>query len=326
MPNHVHTAAGELHRYAEPEETPALIQKWVDDFRRDMQRCAYPLPLFLAESHWRFVHIHPFDDGNGRTTRLLTNYALLRKKLPPIVIMNEDRDLYFSGLQHADQGHVLPLAQFMLENVLRSLTLAIRAARGESIREPQDIEKEVSLFAQRMRGPGPNISDVEKLEQVVHLHIRPTLDQLKDGLKPLESLFSSVYQSSGVKTRSVSMEIGGGNSFSARAWEQTKQRHITLPGFQLDNDRRVELKEEYRFNGYTGSGAGEFNLRLAIVWKLGGEGFSREIEISGNQLLDQTLHVRYSEVGSRDANMDHTVEVTCQRMMEEIENRSQEKI
>ena len=83
QPNHVRTATGELHRFAEPEETPPLMEEWTRDFRRDLERSAYPLPLFLAESHWSFLRIHPFDDGNGRTARLLANYALLRNNLPP---------------------------------------------------------------------------------------------------------------------------------------------------------------------------------------------------------------------------------------------------
>ena len=55
QPNHVRTVKGELHRFAEPEETPALMEAWTCDFRRDLKRTAYPLPLFLAESHWRFL-------------------------------------------------------------------------------------------------------------------------------------------------------------------------------------------------------------------------------------------------------------------------------
>ena len=79
QPNHVRTPTGELYRFAEPEETPALMEGWIRGFRRDLSRSAYPLPLFLAESHWSFVRIHPFDDGNGRTARLITNYVLLRQ-------------------------------------------------------------------------------------------------------------------------------------------------------------------------------------------------------------------------------------------------------
>ena len=140
LPNHVRTATGELHRFAEPEETPALMEEWTRDFQRDLERSAYPLPLFLAESHWRFIRIHPFDDGNGRTARLLVNYVLLRRDLPPMVIKSTDRDRYIGGLQNADVGRMLPLTQFMLENILWSLALAIRAAKGESIQEPEDID------------------------------------------------------------------------------------------------------------------------------------------------------------------------------------------
>ena len=138
QPNHVRTVTGELHRFAEPEETPALMEIWTRDFRRDMARSDCPLPLFLAESHWRFVHIHPFDDGNGRTARLIANYVLLRKNLPPMVIKSDHRDRYVGALQNADLGRVLPLARFMLENTLWSLATAIRAARGESIEGPAD--------------------------------------------------------------------------------------------------------------------------------------------------------------------------------------------
>ena len=139
-PNHVRTATGELHRFAEPEETAQLMEEWTRDFRRDLERSAYPLPLFLAESQWSYIHIHPFDDGNGRTARLLTNYALLRNNPPPIAIKSVDRDGYIGGLQNADVGRMLPLAEFMLENVQWSIELAIRAAKGESIREPDDID------------------------------------------------------------------------------------------------------------------------------------------------------------------------------------------
>ena len=132
QPNHVRTTTGELHRFAEPEDTPALMAEWIHAFRRDLERSDYPLPLFLAESHWRFLRLHPFDDGNGRTARLLSNYALLRRILPPIVIKSADRDRYISSLQSADVKRRMPLAEFMLENLFWSLELAIRAAEGES--------------------------------------------------------------------------------------------------------------------------------------------------------------------------------------------------
>ena len=142
QPNHVRTPTGELYRFAEPGETPALMEEWTRHFRRDMDRTACPLPLFLAESHWGFLRIHPFDDGNGRTARVLANYALLRRDLPPIVIKSEDRDRYISALQNADLGSTLPLARFMLENLRWSLGIGIRAAKGESIHESEDTARD----------------------------------------------------------------------------------------------------------------------------------------------------------------------------------------
>ena len=193
QPNHVRTATGELHRFAEPEETPALMERWTRNFQRDLRRSAYPLPLFLAESHWSFLRIHPFDDGNGRTARLLTNFVLLRSGIPPMVIKTAERDRYIGALQNADVGRMVPLAHFMLENVLWSIGLAIRAARGESIRETGDVDKEITLFVRRNRGDAPRASEVEVLDNVVRRWLRPTMERAETALEPLRELFQTHY-------------------------------------------------------------------------------------------------------------------------------------
>ncbi len=319
QPNHVRTATGELHRFAEPEETPPLMEAWTRDFRRDLDRSAYPLPLFLAESHWSFIRIHPFDDGNGRTARLLTNYALLRNNLPPIVIKSEDRDRYISGLQNADVGRMLPLAEFMLENVQWSLELGIRAAKGESLREPDDMDKEVELFVRRKRGPEPNKSDLEVLDSVFFMNVRSTLDKLENALDSLSQLFRDYLRVSYIGQH---QSIGGG-LFSVSDWERTKREHIVKRGFKLSDERQIELREEYRFNDYTGRGNSSFGLNLSVAWKLGGEGFSFEVEINGNPLTAIGHRIPYSELDGRGAEVDHTVDAICRCMMGKIVMQSQ---
>ena len=331
QPNHVRTATGELHRFAEPEETPALAEEWTRDFRRDLQRSlpvevsaqagVYPLPLFLAESHWRFIDIHPFDDGNGRTARLLTNYVLLRINLPPIVIRGDDRDRYISGLQNADLGRMLPLAQFMLENVLWSLQLGIRAVKGESIQEPYDMEKEIAVFVRGKRGRAPADSDVEALEKVVLMHVRPTLDKLQSGLDNLSQLFRTYSNTS-------YLAIGGSRVsmnrlFEPRNWESIKQDRIVKPGFYLDDERQVELGKESRFHSYTGSGNRDFNLMVSVVWKLGRERFSLMAAVDGKRLQDIGSSTLYSELDVHDAEVERTVDKICKAMMDEIDNRAQ---
>ena len=48
--------------------------------------------------HCNFEYIHPFADGNGRAGRTVLNYYLLLRNLPPIIIFEEDRKLYYEAL------------------------------------------------------------------------------------------------------------------------------------------------------------------------------------------------------------------------------------
>ena len=323
QPNHVRSSTGELHRFAEPEETPALMERWTRDFRRDLGRNAYPLPLFLAESHWSFLRIHPFDDGNGRTARLLTNYVLLRRGLPPIVIKSAERDRYIGALQNADVGRIMPLAGFMVENILWSLGLAIRAAKGESIREAGDVGKEVELFVRRTRAKAPKASDVELLDAVFHRWIRPTLDRAETALEPLRNLFHSTGWHSTTMVGRHGVQHGSHvNVFHRQHWKRTKQSHIVSPGFHITDEIPVELRHEYRLRRYTGRGARVFSLALLLAWKLDGKGVRFVAEIDGKPIVPAECRVRYSELSACSLEVDRTVDAISQAMMAEIERRS----
>ena len=52
----------------------------------------------LAEYHWHFERIHPFQDGNGRVGRLVLFRECLRHDILPFVIDNEHKMYYYRGL------------------------------------------------------------------------------------------------------------------------------------------------------------------------------------------------------------------------------------
>ena len=318
--NHVRTATGELHRFAEPEETPALMEEWTRDFQHDLERSAYPLPLFLAESHWRFLRIHPFDDGNGRTARLLANYVLLRRGLQPMVIKSADRDRYVSGLQNADVGRMLPLTQFMLENVLWSLALAIRAARGESIQEPGDVDREIAVFVRRNRGSASDASDIGVVDDVLSYSVRPTLEKLEGKLEPLRQLFHDSHRGSSLKT--VKNKVNSSTLFDKERWENTRQSYLERPGFKLQDQQQVKLRRNLKLIYYVGSGREGFSVSLSVTWKLGEEGFLFEVEIDEDALASIRRRIPYSELESHGSSIDGTVDEICKEMMNEIERRS----
>lgn len=56
-------------------------------------------PIELASFvHAEFVRIHPFQDGNGRTARLLLNFMLMKAGYQPVIIEAKDRPIYYESL------------------------------------------------------------------------------------------------------------------------------------------------------------------------------------------------------------------------------------
>ncbi|MXN79846.1 Fic family protein [Burkholderia sp. 4701] len=75
-----------------------------------------------AELHTRFVKIHPFVDGNGRTGRLLLNFELMKAGYPPAIIRKEDRLAYYDSLDIACvSGDYTDITRLVAESVQRSL-------------------------------------------------------------------------------------------------------------------------------------------------------------------------------------------------------------
>lgn len=83
--------------------------------------------------HHRFVHIHPFFDGNGRTVRLIMNLLLMKEGYPPAVILKNDRKKYYDALNQANKGSYGKLLLLVAQALERSLNIYLNAHPSESL-------------------------------------------------------------------------------------------------------------------------------------------------------------------------------------------------
>jgi Fic family protein len=101
-PNSVITRYGDRFEYASPEETPGLMTDLVDWYNQaEKEGKLSPIEL-AALFHYRYIRIHPFEDGNGRIARLLVNYILAKHDCPMIVVRSRLKRDYLEALQQAD--------------------------------------------------------------------------------------------------------------------------------------------------------------------------------------------------------------------------------
>jgi Fic family protein len=98
VPRYVRTEKGR-HSFPSPAEIPALM----GDFAGWLATAA-DTPDTAFTAHSRLVDVHPFNDGNGRTARLLMNLVLIRGGYPPVAVRPEDRLEYIRSLQLAQAG------------------------------------------------------------------------------------------------------------------------------------------------------------------------------------------------------------------------------
>ena len=60
-------------------------------------------PVELAALfHYRYIRIHPFEDGNGRIARLMVNFILARHNYPMIVVRSRKKNEYLEALHQTD--------------------------------------------------------------------------------------------------------------------------------------------------------------------------------------------------------------------------------
>ena len=192
--NNVRLQNGETFEFATVTDTPILMGELMQWYVQETEKQELHPVILAALLHYKFVRIHPFDDGNGRVSRLLMNYVLLKNNLPPVVIKSNDKKNYLDALNKADTGNINAFIEYIAEQLIWSLNVSIDAAKGKEINEDNDWEKKLSLLKKKI-GEEEYIQkkhSSETAKEILENNIIPVLRLWSEKIKKFEVFFDSI--------------------------------------------------------------------------------------------------------------------------------------
>ena len=148
-PNNVRTSTGEIYYFTPPDQVKPAMSDLINWYRLTENAGEHPV-VIAATFHYRFVRIHPFDDGNGRMARLLMNMILIKHGYTVAIIPIQERNRYIDTLEQADKSEDLgEFITYVAGCCEHTLNLHLKAASGEDIEDVEDIDKEIALFLKK---------------------------------------------------------------------------------------------------------------------------------------------------------------------------------
>ena len=127
-PNNPRRPDGVVHEYCPPEQVEPEMRRFLDLYNDDIRGRSYPVNVEAAWLHHRFVRTHPFQDGNGRVSRLLMAWAYVKRSLPPPVVTAQGKFQYIVALEVADVGRLKAFSDYISDRSTGSLRTAILLA------------------------------------------------------------------------------------------------------------------------------------------------------------------------------------------------------
>ena len=118
LPNHVLQNDGTIHKYVEPIHVASEMETLCEWIKESIDKM-HPI-IVASAAHYNMARIHPFDDANGRGSRILMNLILIEKGFPPAIIKNENRRKYIEALSEADKGKLNKFTEFIAESCIET--------------------------------------------------------------------------------------------------------------------------------------------------------------------------------------------------------------
>ena len=129
-----------------PNEMKNLITRYQQEWKN-----LHPLER-ASLLHIEFIKIHPFVDGNGRTSRLLQNFELIKKGFPPIVIKKENRLSYYEALDKAHTtGEAEDFIKLSSNCLIESLDLYLNTIKKDNINGDTDSSRKIKRSKEKTK-------------------------------------------------------------------------------------------------------------------------------------------------------------------------------
>lgn len=145
-------AAGTNYRYPPHYLLSQLMRDFAIWLNSESALRLHPVE-YATMAHYRFVSIHPFRDGNGRTARLLMNLLLIRAGYPIVVIDNQIRNDYINALTYGQQNQddLSQLFALIFDATISSLVEVLRllVTASSSRGKGQAFYQEITDFLDR---------------------------------------------------------------------------------------------------------------------------------------------------------------------------------
>ena len=150
-------AAGTNYRYPPHYLLSQLMRDFALWLNSESALNLHPVE-YATIAHYRFVSIHPFRDGNGRSARLLMNLLLIRASYPIVVIDNQIRNDYINALAYGQQNQddLSQLFALIFDATISSLVEVLRllVTASSSRGKGQAFYQEITDFLDRSSGLG----------------------------------------------------------------------------------------------------------------------------------------------------------------------------
>ncbi|AMQ00486.1 Fic family protein [Pedobacter cryoconitis] len=284
-PNSVCLSNGELFEYASPTDTPILMHELMDWYRTE-EDGLHPITL-AAMFHYKFVRIHPFDDGNGRIARLLMNYVLLRNGLPPVIIKSEDKAGYLRALHFADIGDYEPFIAYIADQAVWSLGISIKAAKGEDIEETSDLQKEIALLNRRLTVENKPSKHPIAVYEVFKWFSKEVWPAIQESLEQFDSLFAE--KKSYYYTNQVEETYEKKNILESPLLRSTAPPKVKIFGLDIYKEEVCQIDWKTILYGIKGASANpEIEIKAVIEFKTAH--YELNIKLDNNTISNTSYH------------------------------------